>query len=224
MTNGSSQGLLCRPAIQDNSVVEDILGQTGFSGPFSQGLCSATVGEIPVISPIVGLSNRDRPSAVFSRVRAVIINSIQRMSVRAFSHIGQKVLKEVPPGINGDSPVRVAVTIPNSSTHRGPGSPGGGARLSVFSSVGVADLDVSTEASARFCVPANQVSGRNLTLFPAVTSAIPVADRRTVLIPRWGRPNHGKPTEYMSGQVFSVVRTPRHLARVSGNRRWSFWP
>lgn len=73
-------------------------------------------------------------------------------------------------------------------------------------------------------IPASQVSCGNLALFPALAPAIPVADRSAILTPRRGRPDHGKPAEYMPGQVFSVMCTPRHLARVSGNRRWSFWP
>lgn len=88
-------------------------------------------------------------------------------------------------------------------------------------STGVSLSRIMIEAPTRFRIVAGQVSGRHFKFVSAPTAAQPVADSGAVLMSRRSLLNRGKPAECLSGQVFSVVSTSSHLARVPENWRWS---
>lgn len=225
MKHRGSQRLFDRPAVHDDAVVKCSMGKPDFPRPLSNGLSSTVMGDMTIIVPIIRLILRRSPAAVFRGVRPIIINTIQGAPVGARSHVGQKIIERVPAGVdsNPSSPVS-GPGFPDPLAHRKPGNPRWASRAPVSFSSEISFSGIPVQAPTRPSVPTHQIPGRNFTLFPALTSTKPVANRGAVSTLRRGSSKCCKPTEHLSGQVFSVMCASSHAARVSENRRWSFWP
>lgn len=204
------------------SVGKGLFEKSSLPCPLGNSLGSTVISDPAVVAPVVALSFGDGPSTVRSRVGTVIIDPVKGVTSRSLSHIGQKVLKGIPARINCDPATSVARTlVPNSPDHSQPRNVGRSSGLSMSLGAGIPLSGSLIQAPARFSVSAGQVPGRNIQFVSALAPAKPVADCGAVLRSRRSLLNRSQPAECLSGQVFPVVSTSSHEARVPEKWRWS---
>jgi hypothetical protein len=158
---------------------------TGFARPIGQRLRAARSGDEPHITPVASLLTVGRPTAVFRRVVAVVVDAVDRersapseaaQTFRPRSHVGEEVLERLPPRAHPDPApavvsVRVVSRVLATPPHVEPHAVFGRVRRSVPESASAARF--VAKAPARLSATIGQVLRENRTHVPAVALAPP---------------------------------------------------
>lgn len=119
-------------------------------------------------SPIVGLFNYGRPSAIFWLIVTVVVNAIQLQPGRSISHIAEKV-SEVSPAITYSNPPtsvvfpRFVVGVTTATNHASPAIVGRSSRISMLPVGSFSSRQRSTVAAATYRPPSD---GGDINNFP----------------------------------------------------------
>ncbi len=179
------------------AITDRVLFQPSNCSPFGDTTALAMSGNDNCDRPIAILFQCSRPAAVIRRVRAIIIDSIERCSVRSMSHICKELLKGLNPlradryaatsvfGISG------IVWLKAALLHCLPGMPCWGASSSMGSFNAAHVLALETAATCTSA--ALKLASTNDSFCSANTDAIP---ERVISIPsRW---THNSPASKSS--------------------------
>lgn len=72
-------------------------------GPLHKSQCFSSIGDMPVIEPVVLLFFHGRPTTIVRFIITTAINTIKRMCQRAFAHIIKKILELAPSLTNANA-------------------------------------------------------------------------------------------------------------------------
>lgn len=108
--SNSRKSTLYRPAVSE-SLNKSILFYSKITSPFTNCHGFAVIFDPCIISAIIVLLVNCRPSAIFRGVARIVVNSVERMAIRSFPHISQKVLKLHPSFTNRNSTAAVILEI-----------------------------------------------------------------------------------------------------------------
>lgn len=107
------------------SMVQGLVWQTSLHRPLFQGSCHPAKFALECGSAVIDLLLLRSPPAILGRVAGVVVDAINRHAARGRTHVGQKVLKYLPPfaDLNPATPVigkRHRVRIFTSLSHAAP--------------------------------------------------------------------------------------------------------
>lgn len=171
------QGTVYRPSFVE-ATVDNVSFNSHASCPVRETHCFTEVSDIPRVLPISGLFSRGRPSTVFRRVRAVVVDAVNAVRVGwARSHIFKECLKRVPPTITyGNAPRAVVLerlvfrvaTAPDDAMP----NPVFRQVASSMSAISIREF-IRVVTAATYAMSPFQVFGSYASLFPAIAPTQP---------------------------------------------------
>ena len=107
---GGRQNAFCAPSVTQTAA-EGIGVYANLPCPFNNGLALTVVFKNMINPRIIALLGNRRPAAILWRIRAIVINAIQRASFRAFAYIGKEVSKALAPTLTDNDTASSVVGV-----------------------------------------------------------------------------------------------------------------
>lgn len=157
------------PAEEPHPVQKRLIGQLQFPRPSAEMLCAPTESQIDILPRVAHLFHSSCPSTVTRLVIAVVVNTLNRITARTWSHVCQKLrerffplfanLYSAPTVVMECLIALVVAPLEHSSPHV------------IITGHFAQSIRRLFKTATRFCISCIEIAGPNLCLGAAITDA-----------------------------------------------------